>query len=71
MTDQNKPTLIVHGHDEIVPIGASVMRSFVILNGAVIKVCPGVPQATCSAIKNNVYADLHPFTKEKRSASAH
>ena len=42
------PTLIIHGDDDqIVPIGASALKSSKLVNGATLKVYPGAPMA-CS-----------------------
>ncbi|MDD1678642.1 MAG: alpha/beta hydrolase [Methanomicrobiales archaeon] len=56
------PTLIIHGDDDqIVPIGASAMRSSRMVKGAVLKVYPGAPHGLCSTHKNQVNADLLVF----------
>ena len=72
MTDKKKPTFVVPGYDyQIVPIGASAILSFMILNGTMLKVFAGAIHATCSTIKNEVYEDLHAFFKPRRSASTY
>jgi non-heme chloroperoxidase len=43
------PTLILHGDDDqIVPIGASALRSSKIVTGSTLKVYPGAPHGMCS-----------------------
>ena len=58
------PTLILHGDDDqIVPIGASALRSSKIVKGSVLKVYPGAPHGLCSTHKDQVNADLLAFLK--------
>jgi non-heme chloroperoxidase len=58
------PTLILHGDDDqIVPIGASAMRSSKIVKGAKLKVYPGLPHGMCSTHKAEINADLLAFIK--------
>jgi pimeloyl-ACP methyl ester carboxylesterase len=53
------PTLILHGDvDQIVPIGASAMLSSKLVKGAKLKVIPGAPQGMCSALKDQINAEL-------------
>jgi pimeloyl-ACP methyl ester carboxylesterase len=43
------PTLVLHGDDDqIVPIGASAMRSSNMIKGATLKVIPGAPHGLCA-----------------------
>jgi non-heme chloroperoxidase len=63
------PTLILHGDDDqIVPIGASAMRSSKIVKGAVLKVYPGAPHGMPSTLKNQINADLLAFIKGAKLA---
>jgi non-heme chloroperoxidase len=58
------PTLIVHGDDDqIVPIGASAMRSSKLVKDATLKVYPGAPHglASVSPYKDQFNADLLAF----------
>ncbi|HEY3009720.1 MAG TPA: alpha/beta hydrolase [Micromonosporaceae bacterium] len=58
------PTLIIHGDDDqIVPIGASAMKSSKIVKGAQLKVYPGAPHGLTSTLKNQFNADLLVFLK--------
>ena len=58
------PTLILHGDDDqIVPIGASAMRSSRIVKNATLKVYKGAPHGMCSTMKNQVNEDLLAFIK--------
>jgi non-heme chloroperoxidase len=60
------PTLIVHGDDDqIVPIGASALRSSKIVKDAVLKVYSGAPHglAQTTAYKDTFNADLLDFIK--------
>jgi non-heme chloroperoxidase len=58
------PTLIMHGDDDqIVPIGASAMRSSKLIKGATLKVIPGAPHGLCSTLKDQVNAELLAFFK--------
>ena len=59
------PTLIMHGDDDqIVPIGASALRSSKLVKGAMLKVYPGLPHGMCSTHKDQINADLLAFIKE-------
>jgi non-heme chloroperoxidase len=58
------PTLIIHGDDDqIVPIGASAMKSSKIVKGAQLKVYPGAPHGLTSTLKDQFQADLLAFLK--------
>jgi non-heme chloroperoxidase len=58
------PTLIIHGDDDqIVPIGASAMKSSKIVKGAQLKVYPGAPHGLTSTLKGQFNADLLAFLK--------
>jgi non-heme chloroperoxidase len=59
------PTLILHGDDDqIVPIGASALRSAKIVEGSTLRVYPGAPHGLCSTHKDQVNADLLAFLEE-------
>jgi len=56
------PTLVLHGDDDqIVPIGASALRSSKMVRGATLKVYPGFPHGLCSTNKDQINADLLAF----------
>jgi non-heme chloroperoxidase len=56
------PTLILHGDDDqIVPIGASALRSAQLIKGSTLKVYPGLPHGMCSTNKDQINADLLAF----------
>lgn len=58
------PTLIVHGDDDqIVPIGASAMRSSKIVKNAELKVYPGAQHGLPTTHKDKLSADLLAFLK--------
>jgi non-heme chloroperoxidase len=58
------PTLIIHGDDDqIVPIGASAMKSSKIVKGAQLKVYPGAPHGLTSTLKGPFNTDLLAFLK--------
>jgi non-heme chloroperoxidase len=58
------PTLILHGDDDqIVPIGASAMRSSQIVKGSVLKVYPGFSHGMCTINKDQINTDLLAFIK--------
>jgi non-heme chloroperoxidase len=58
------PTLIMHGDDDqIVPIGASAMRSSQLVKGAELKVYPGLGHGMCTIDKDVINADLLAFVK--------
>jgi non-heme chloroperoxidase len=59
------PTLIMHGDDDqIVPIGASALRSSKLVKGAMLKVYPGLPHGMCSTHKDQINEDLLAFIRE-------
>jgi non-heme chloroperoxidase len=56
------PTLILHGDDDqIVPIGASALRSSRLVRGATLKIYPGAPHGLPSTHKDQLNADLLAF----------
>jgi non-heme chloroperoxidase len=58
------PTLVLHGDDDqIVPIGASALRSAKMIKRATLKVIPGAPHGLCSTLKDQVNAELVGFFK--------
>ena len=58
------PTLIIHGDDDqIVPIGASAMKSSKIVKDAQFKIYPGAPHGLTSTHKDQFNADLLAFLK--------
>jgi non-heme chloroperoxidase len=58
------PTLVLHGDDDqIVPIGASALRTAKIVKKATLKVYPGAPHGMCTTEKDKVNADLLAFVK--------
>lgn len=58
----NIPTLIIHGDDDqIVPIGASAMRSSKIVKNATLKIYPGASHGLTSTHKDQINADLLAF----------
>jgi non-heme chloroperoxidase len=58
------PTLILHGDDDqIVPIGASAMRSSKLVKNANLKVYPGAPHGMCTTLKDQVNTELLAFIK--------
>ena len=58
------PTLILHGDDDqIVPIGASAMRSVKLVNNATLKVYPGLSHGMCTINADQINADLAAFLK--------
>jgi non-heme chloroperoxidase len=60
------PTLIIHGEDDqIVPIGASAMKSSKIVKGAQLKVYPGAPHGLPMTMKETFNKDLLEFAKKK------
>ena len=60
------PTLIIHGDDDqIVPIGASALRSSKIVKGATLKIYPGAPHGLTSTHKDQFNADLLSFLKSQ------
>jgi non-heme chloroperoxidase len=58
------PTLILHGDDDqIVPIGASALRSSKLVKKATLKVYPGAPHGLAYTHKDQLNADLLAFLK--------
>ena len=58
------PTLVIHGDDDqIVPIGASALRSSKIVKSSTLKIYPGAPHGLCSTHKEQVNKDLLAFFK--------
>jgi non-heme chloroperoxidase len=58
------PTLVLHGDDDqIVPIGASAMRSVKLVNNATLKVYPGLSHGMCTINADQINADLAAFLK--------
>jgi non-heme chloroperoxidase len=58
------PTLIIHGDDDqIVPIGASAMRSSKLVKGATLKVYPGAPHGLAATHKDRLNEDLLAFCR--------
>lgn len=56
------PTLIIHGDDDqIVPIGASAMRSSEIVEGSTLKIYPGASHGLTATHKEQFNADLLAF----------
>jgi non-heme chloroperoxidase len=65
------PTLILHGtDDQIVPIGASALRSSKIVKGATLKLYEGAPHGMPSTLKDQINADLLAFFNSASKASA-
>jgi non-heme chloroperoxidase len=63
------PTLIMHGaDDQIVPIGASAMRSSQLVAGATLKVYPGLSHGMCTINKDQINADLLAFIHASAAA---
>jgi non-heme chloroperoxidase len=60
----NVPTLIIHGdNDQIVPIGASALRSSKLIKNAELKIYKGGSHGICSTQKDEVNFDLLGFFK--------
>ena len=60
----NVPTLIIHGDDDqIVPIGASALRSAKIAPQATLKVYPGAPHGLTTTHQDQLNADLLAFLR--------
>jgi non-heme chloroperoxidase len=56
------PTLIMHGEDDqVVPIGASAMRSSKLVRGAKLKVYPGLPHGMATTHADQINQDLLAF----------
>jgi non-heme chloroperoxidase len=59
------PTLIMHGDDDqIVPIGASAMRSAKLVKGSTLKIYPGLSHGMCTVNKDLINADLLAFIRD-------
>ena len=64
LTKMDVPTLIMHGDDDqIVPIGASAMRSSTLVKRSTLKIYPGFDHGMCSTHKDQINADLLAFLK--------
>ena len=58
------PSLILHGDDDqIVPIGASAMRSSSLVKGSTLKVYAGLSHGMCTINANQINADLAAFVE--------
>jgi non-heme chloroperoxidase len=58
------PTLILHGDaDQIVPIGASALKTAKLVKNSTLKVYPGAPHGMCTTLADQVNADLLAFLK--------
>jgi non-heme chloroperoxidase len=58
------PTLILHGDDDqIVPIGASALRSSKLVKNAKLKIYPGAPHGLMDTHRDEINADLLAFIK--------
>jgi non-heme chloroperoxidase len=58
------PTLILHGDDDqIVPIGASALRSAKLVRNATLKIYPGAPHGLAYTHQGQLNADLLEFLK--------
>jgi non-heme chloroperoxidase len=58
------PTFVMHGDDDqIVPIGASAMKSSQLVKGATLKVYPGFSHGMCTINADRINADLLAFVK--------
>jgi non-heme chloroperoxidase len=59
------PTLVVHGDDDqIVPIGASALRSAKIIPNATLKVYPGAPHGSATTLADKFNADVLEFIQQ-------
>jgi len=64
------PTLIMHGDDDqIVPIAITALVSSKVVEGATLKVYPGLPHGMCSTHKDLINADLLEFIAEVQTSS--
>ncbi|PTQ07467.1 alpha/beta hydrolase [Sphingomonas oleivorans] len=60
----DRPTLVVHGDaDQIVPIGASALKTAEIVKGATLKVYPGAPHGLAQTMTDRFNEDLLAFIK--------
>jgi non-heme chloroperoxidase len=58
------PTLVVHGdYDQVVPIGASALRSSALVGKAVLKIYPGAPHGLIHTHQSQLNADLLGFIR--------
>ncbi len=65
------PTLVLHGDDDqIVPIGASALKTAMLVRGATLRIYPGGPHGLCSTLKNQVNAELLAFIQARVSAGS-
>jgi len=56
------PTLIIHGDDDqIVPIGAAMIRSAKLIKNSILKIYPGAPHGLADTHKDQLNADLLAF----------
>jgi non-heme chloroperoxidase len=64
------PTLVMHGDDDqIVPIADSAPLAAGLVEGAILKVYPGLPHGMCQTHKEQINADLLEFVKTARPKS--
>ena len=64
------PTLVLHGDDDqIVPIGASAMKSSKMIKNAKLVVYKGAPHGMCTTLKDRVNAELLAFFKQGQQTS--
>ena len=64
------PTLVLHGDDDqIVPIGASAMKSWKMIKNAKLVVYKGAPHGMCTTLKDRVNAELLAFLKQGQQTS--
>jgi len=65
------PTLVMHGDDDqIVPIGASAMRSSKLLKNSTLKIYKGFPHGMCTTDPDVINADLLSFIKTGKVENA-
>ncbi len=65
------PTLVLHGDDDqVVPIGASGLRSAKLVPNATLKVYPGAPHGLAYTHRDQLNADLLTFLKASGAVSA-
>jgi pimeloyl-ACP methyl ester carboxylesterase len=60
---QSGASLVLHGDDQVVPIGASAMLSSKLIKNATLKVYEGAPHGMCTTLKDRVNADLLAFIR--------
>ncbi len=64
------PTLVMHGDDDqIVPLADSAPLAAGLVEGAILKVYPGLPHGMCQTHKEQINADLLEFVKTARPKS--